>query len=545
MIGEHQKPQLFFILGGAMLAATGLLAQPMQPTTPVQAQADPADTRSTPRVLADINPSDSSDATGFSRIGRFVYFRANDGSHGSELWRTDGTSEGTTLIADINPGEGSSAPEGMKSFARRIYFAASSADTGREVWATDGTAEGTSLVRDINPGTADALPAVFVRFADALYFRAQDAATGLELWKTQGTADTTVLVADLHPGTEGSIPTYPTVFRKALYFSADDSFTPGIGFDRELWRTDGTANGTSRVKDINPGAPPSIPGEIMRFGQMLIFKAGDAVQGGELWKSDGTEAGTTIIGDMNPGPASSFPTNLTRVRRHIYFAANDGETGRELWRTDGTAEGTTRVMDINPGPANASPIGVPFRGGYLFAADDAAHGRELWFSDGTPAGTRLVKDVNPGPALSGPLDLTVVGRHAWFATVVQNDTGDGTVRSELWRTDGTEAGTRLVWQAPGWFNGYTIRGLMATGRALLFTAPTRADANGMASDFEPHVLSPIDRASGEMSESNEETSAFDEFDDESSEDRALESPATVDEIGLPLSRSTNRQTGGR
>jgi ELWxxDGT repeat protein len=545
MIGEHQKPRLSLILVGAILAGVGLLAQPTQPMTPVQTQADPADTRSTPRVLADINPSGSSEATGFTRIGRFVYFRANDGSRGFELWRTDGTTEGTTLVADVNPGEGSSAPEGMKSFERRIYFAATGADTGRELWATDGTAEGTSLVRDINPGTADALPAAFVRFADALYFRAQDAATGLELWKTQGTAETTVLVADVHPGTEGSIPTYPTVFRGVLYLSADDSFTPGIGFDRELWRTDGTANGTSRVKDINPGPPPSIPGEIMRFGQMLIFKAGTAEHGGELWKSDGTEAGTTIVADMNSGPPSSFPTNLTRVRRHIYFAANDGETGRELWRTNGTAEGTTRVTDINPGPANASPIGVPFRGGYLFAADDAAHGRELWFSDGTPAGTRLVKDVNPGPALSGPLDLTVVGRQAWFATVVQSDTGDGTVRSELWRTDGTEAGTKRVWQAPGRFNGYTIRGLMTIGRALLFTAPTQADANGMATDFEPHILPLVNRESGDESESDGETNTFDETDGEPSEDRAIESPTAVDETGLPLSRSTDRQTSKR
>ena len=277
MIGEHQKHQLSFILGGAILAGAGLLAQPTQPMTPVQTQADPADTRSTPRVLADINPSGSSDATGFARIGRFIYFRANDGSHGLELWRTDGTAEGTALIADINPGEGSSAPEGMKSFERRIYFAATSADTGREVWATDGTAEGTSLVRDINPGTADALPAASVRFADALYFRAQDAATGLELWKTQCTAETTVLVARpasryrrIHPHTT------PPSFVTLLYFSADDSFTPRHRVSIASYGARmATANGTSRVKghQSRPARPPSL-GEIMRFGQMLISKRG-------------------------------------------------------------------------------------------------------------------------------------------------------------------------------------------------------------------------------------------------------------------------------
>jgi ELWxxDGT repeat protein len=425
----------------------------------------------------------------------------------------------------------------MKPFRGRFYFAASAEGSGREVWSSDGTEEGTSLVRDINPAAADALPTAFVRFGDALYFRAQDGVTGLELWKTQGTAETTVLVTDLHPGWEGSIPTYLTVFRDALYFSADDAFTPGLGFDRELWRTDGTEAGTERVRDINPGPLPSIPGELTRLGQLLIFKGGTADQGGELWKSDGTEAGTTIIADMNPGAASSFPTNLTRVRRQIYFAANDGETGRELWRTDGTADGTIRLTDINPGPGDAGPIGIAFRGGYLFAAGDQEHGRELWFSDGTPGGARLVKDINPGPALSSPLDLTVVGRVAYFAIVALSDAGDGSVRTELWRSDGTEAGTTRVWQAPGRFNGYSIRGLTAIGGTLFFTAPTQADGNGIATDFEPYVLQPrVERDAGDETETINDESLLG---DESSDDSAEESDATVNEAGLPVSRAAS------
>jgi len=324
-----------------------------------------------------------------------------------------------------------------------------------------------------------------------LYFRAQDGVTGLELWKTQGTEETTVEVIDLHPGTEGSIPTSPTVFRGALYFAADDKFTQGQGFDRELWRTDGTAEGTERVSDINPGGLPSLPSELIPFGKLLIFKAGTSDRGGELWKTDGTEAGTQIVADMNAGPPSSFPTNLTRAGREIYFAANDGATGRELWRTDGTEQGTVRLTDINPGPADSGPIGVPFRGGFLFTSGDAEHGRELWFSDGTPGDARLVKDINPGPGLSGPLDLTVVGRVAYFAVLLPSEAGDNTVRTELWRTDGTEGGTQRVWQAPGRRNGYAIRDLTAFGGTLFFTAPTQADADGMATDFEPYILQAV------------------------------------------------------
>jgi ELWxxDGT repeat protein len=183
--------------------------------------------------------------------------------------------------------------------------------------------------------------------------------------------------------------------------------------------------------------------------------------------------------------------------------------------------------------------GVAFRGGYLFNAGDVEHGRELWFSDGTEAGTHLVKDINPGPALSSPLDITAVGGIAFFSIVKQSNAGDNTVLTELWRTDGTAAGTTLVWQAPGRFNGYTIRGLTSVGGALLFSAPTRADANGLAIDFEPYILSvrgPRDRNDGPVTTDDDDASADD--------DAATETPATIDEVGMPTERSNHFIRGG-
>ena len=100
----------------------------------------------------------------------------------------------------------------------------------------------------------------------------------------------------------------------------------------------------------------------------------------------------------------------------------------------------------------------------------------------------------------------------------------------------SEAGTERIWQAPGRFNGYTIRGLMALGRTLLFTAPTQADTSGVATDFEPHILSVFNR------ESDDEPVTLDEVDLDAGEDRATEPAGTVDEAGLPLSRSTGRQS---
>jgi ELWxxDGT repeat protein len=108
------------------------------------------------------------------------------------------------------------------------------------------------------------------------------------------------------------------------------------------------------------------------------------------------------------------------------------------------------------------------------------------------------------------------------------------VTTELWRTDGTEAGTTRVWQAPGRFNGDTIRGLTSVGGAVLFTAPTRADANGLATDVEPYILSVRGSRGGNdgPSASDDETSLDDD------DDAATETRATVDDAGLPIERST-------
>ena len=84
-------------------------------------------------------------------------FRANDGSHGYELWKSDGTAAGTQLVADINPGP-SAAPSRVTDGGRRaLFFIANDGSNGRELWKSDGTAAGTFLVKDINPGSADGL----------------------------------------------------------------------------------------------------------------------------------------------------------------------------------------------------------------------------------------------------------------------------------------------------------------------------------------------------------------------------------------------------
>src|SRR6516162_3732493 len=123
--------------------------------------------------------------------------------------------------------------------------------------------------------------------------------------------------------------------------------------------SNGTTAGTVLVKDINPGpgsaitTPNPLPGGddpkvMVDLNGTLLFAANDGVHGTELWKSDGTAAGTSLVKDINPGSAGSYPYDFVKVNGTLFFAANDGTHGKELWKSDGTAAGTGMVADINP-----------------------------------------------------------------------------------------------------------------------------------------------------------------------------------------------------
>jgi trimeric autotransporter adhesin len=400
------------------------------------------------KLVRDINTT----ATGagsypsqLTAVGNVLFFIADDGSHGLELWRSNGTDSGTVMVKDLNPGSangfagyGYASGATLAALGGILYFAGANGTTGNELWKTDGIT--TSLVADVNPTSTGGIPAGswpqdLTVAGTLLYFTADDGRHGRELWKCDGT--TTSLVADINTNSTGGIPASSspqnlTAVGSTLYFTADDG-TDGT----ELWSTDGTTS--TLVKDINAGSAAgvpnsSLPQDLTAVGTTLFFTAEDGTHGRELWKSNGTPAGTLLVKDLDTtGEGSSSPSSLTNVGGFLYFAANDGLKGQELWKSDGTPGDTVLVKDIRPGPSGALPLGrqrfAVVGNTFLFVADDGGSGNELWRSDGTAAGTVLVRDLNPGanPGVedgSGP--LVAVGGKVFFQA------NDGVHGNELW-----------------------------------------------------------------------------------------------------------------
>jgi uncharacterized repeat protein (TIGR01451 family) len=385
--------------------------------------------------------------------GSQLFFVADDGAHGRELWVTDGTAQGSRLVVDLTPGLNGSNPYNLLALGNKVLFTINNSSTGDgEPWVSDGTAAGTLQIADIEPGPPASEPAFLGRIGSIALFSAGTSALGRELWRTDGTPAGTSLVADLHPGAGSSLPDtippfprspYAVVNGSRLFFAADDG-THGV----ELWVSDGTAAGTGLVLDIHPSGD-SRPHYFVPFGTGVVFSAEDGTHGFEPWASDGTPGGTGLLADIRPGSTNSGTSDLTLGGGRIYFRADDGVHGKELWSTDGTPPGTALVADIHPGAVNGFSTLLPPTGfvgsNLLFFADDGAHGVELWKTDGSGGGTALLADLNPGTGsayfFNGPSDAqnSVVVGGLWYFTAYTAGSD-----FEIWTSDGTAAGTRKL-----------------------------------------------------------------------------------------------------
>ncbi|MEM7307766.1 MAG: hypothetical protein AAF682_13890 [Planctomycetota bacterium] len=403
-----------------------------------------------------------------------VVFGFSFRSLGVEPAVTDGAQTALLLNLSDDGLSGGSAPKEFARLGSRAVFHAFDETAGRELWITDGTGAGTSLLANLTPDIAGqpqlsgSSPRFTVQLGERAFFFADTPATGQELWATDGTASGTALVADLVPGPGSGAPQFgprPVALGDALYFIARE---PGGAF--ALWRTDGATLATTPIVTVDPTGFLAEFSDLKRVGDRLLFEA-DGPAGVELWSSDGTPAGTSLLVDMTPGPIGTSISALVPGETQALVFTPSAPTA--LWRTDGTPAGTTPVLTGLPGPIDSASFAAS-GDTFYFSLTDAATGKEPWISDGTPAGTQRLIDLVPGQPGSGAASFTPAGDRVFFTAW---SSADSKLPGQLWMTDGTAAGTTLAADLPLIPTSAGLADFWAptSDRRLLFT---HADANG-------------------------------------------------------------------
>ncbi len=415
-------------------------------------------------LVKDINPA-SGHAKPFyvKNVNGTILFSAAYDDGDRRLWKTDGTPEGTVLVKNITPIVNSSSTSYYStSFTEingTIYFAAKDDAHGIELWKSDGTTEGTVIVKDISPGITDSSPSDLFNANGTLYFSAKDSVNGRELWKSDGTDNGTVLVKNINYSSSDSNPSYMTYLNGTLYFSVNNN---------TLWRSDGTSSGTVQIKRQTINQSPSrYISNLINIDGTLFFTGDFGSKGRELWKSDGSDSGTTLVKDINPDWKNSNPTHLTNVNGTLYFIAEDSSNGSELWKSDGSEQGTVLVKDIAPGiQGSLSRDLLEVNGDLYLKSNDGTHGYELWKSDGTEIGTVMVKDIYPGGHSSAEADAMVNIDGTLYFNAKKSLYG-----RDIWKTDGTTEGTINLTNFDESYGSTTIHAhITRLDRFILFSA---------------------------------------------------------------------------
>lgn len=482
-------------------------------------------------MVKDINPGA---ADGISRddgsfdfriLNGYLYFPATSPASGYELWKSDGTTANTSLVMDINPGTAASQPLITESdkmvFKGNLYFVAVTASQGCELWRTNGTS--TSIVKDIVPGAASGIDSTkfsIMIIGNNLVFKATTPEFGNEYWySSDGTTANTNILKDITAGARSSSLPYNSgdtakTVGNYFLFSVPDS----TGATANIWRTDGTPGGTIElVTNINTGTAGAnyITGFYV-FKNRAYFLINDNVHPNvALWSTDGIDATTahTLFlkdlgakgsGNFNLLNAVAFPTKF------VFFYPTDNTFATyALWQSDGTVNGTNvlKTFDANSNQIviggqlifSGAPVIYPpfsydigtaafgyslYNGQFFFSAYSKSNGNELWISDGSTAGTNMVKDINPG------IGNGIPNSQSFYESVVYTKQGlffpadDGTNGIELWKSNGTSAGTVMVKNInPGANNSDPVLNFFLVNGNIFFNATDGVPSDSSITDL--------------------------------------------------------------
>ncbi|UZR97363.1 MBG domain-containing protein [Chondrinema litorale] len=444
------------------------------------------------KLLKDINTgAGDSEADQFVVMDGILYFAANDGTHGRELWRSDGTEAGTYMVKDINPGSGSSFLSELTEIDGTLFFAAYNKTYGGEVWKSDGTTSGTQIVKDINPGSSSINPVNFTEYKGKLVFNTYVNPEKQSIWITDGTAGNTTMLAEYEIIEELTIRGIAST-TNYLYFIVNG----------DIWRTDGPRNYLKKVVDRNPKDryyyltdfefEQTINDryyysyrELNSYKDYFINYISDSdieeevyFYSGNDWQTFDLNNELHIFCRFNDG-FFYFPIEFKKILDRInkIIIKNDGtlpsyshskndifnfndstiliggneikisETyesigvypyessgGTGLWKYNYNTGSISKIKTIlsTEERLNYPNLYAPsYLGKYnnkiFFSAGQQEIGNELWVTDGTEEGTQLFADIIPGETGSNPEHLISNGEVLFFIA------DDGEHGRELWK----------------------------------------------------------------------------------------------------------------
>lgn len=343
-------------------------------------------------MVKDINPgAESSTPQNMFLLNGKIIFTADDGTHGNELWISDGTEEGTELLTDIAPGgvTGVStccADYPTKSFTvfnNELYFSAGVSNFDEQLYKTDGTAEGTVPLKVLNHPQRSARS--FEEFNGELYF----GVVFQGFWKTDGTEEGTVLIKEYVDQTETER------FDPGYLINMGDYLLMTHSYQSHIYRSDGTAEGTVLVKEmIDPVAQNNQGRYFIKYGPLALFTGRESGDESEMYRTDGTTAGTYAIPDIDPNPESfALDPNLKTIfKNKVYFIGDNGflnGIGKQLHSYDSLDTGSKLSVNFDELADGVIDFQSEFVSteNYLFVSAGRAFNRELWVTDGNTAGT--------------------------------------------------------------------------------------------------------------------------------------------------------------
>ena len=404
-------------------------------------------------------------------IDNTLYFRLKiignpwtDAPDTAELWKVSAAGGDAEKVQDL--GGDSDFGFGMTAIDDRLYFDDYDALHGFELWSSDGSEGGATMLKDITTDTLSSsshhyrtphgnrrlVPSEVFALGAYSYFMADDG-NGSKLWKSNGTnAGTEMVTTAENP--DGFAPYGLIKVGATLYFVTLDAEK------NALWKTDGSS--ILKLKNIASSTEGS--GRLIRSersGGSVVTKIRELtdvngtlyfVYKQELWSSTGTVVGTSMVKDFaEEEPLGGYLSTLTAVDNTLYFTYQKIDTGwgdldpsySAVWSSTGE---TTQNLKSFSGSRISSIAGL---GEHIYFSENEDNGNmsRLWKMSPTGTSAEITKELSKNADADESAsvrmhDLLAVGDKLYFA--FERHDGGGYATEELWVSDGTGAETKLL-----------------------------------------------------------------------------------------------------